>query len=239
MIALRPRPYVIVDRVLGRLAFVFPFDGEPGREAHAGGHVHQFVDGEFVDVATHEITDPWSGHAQSLRRFLLGDLLTHNVLLKLHHQLRAKLEVFRFGGGGCNGIPDVVKALCFHPCSSPVRSSQRAEPRLCQGAVLFRRPPRLLLEDMEHIDRLVNACDVDAAVDIAFVADVDLPHACADARHRFPVVRIQTGFNAIDLIAQFPLDALWKGTEIVKGSTKKYRVFHGEDCIKFDTLCQT
>ena len=79
--------------------------------------------------------------------------------------------------------------------------------------VILRCPSRPLLERVKNVDRLGELGDVEDAV-LCTRVDADLLDARPDARHRFPIVRLQAALpDAARQIAGFQL---WRVPPIYK-----------------------
>jgi len=79
--------------------------------------------------------------------------------------------------------------------------------------VILRCPSRPLLERVKNVDRLGELGDVEDAV-LCTRVDADLLDARPDARHRFPIVRLQAALpDAARQIAGFQL---WRVPPISK-----------------------
>lgn len=75
----------------------------------SGGHVHQRIESEQVDLAAHQIGDAWLSHAEQLGGLCLAHFCAGQVVLQRRHQNGAQLHVFRFFRGVLDGIPDAGK----------------------------------------------------------------------------------------------------------------------------------
>src|SRR3989441_13329380 len=64
--------------------------------------------------------------------------------------------------------------------------------------VILRCPSRPLLERVKNVDRLGELGDVEDAV-LCTRVDADLLDARPDARHRFPIVRLQAALHSPEL----------------------------------------
>ena len=80
-------------------------------EVGGGEHVHEAVDAEQVDLASHQVGDPWLGDAEELGCRRLREVLTADVLRDLSDQGRSDAQVLCLGGGVLDGVPDAVVGL--------------------------------------------------------------------------------------------------------------------------------
>jgi hypothetical protein len=76
---------------------------------------------------------------------------------------------------------------------------ERSVPSLRQPYVGLARPLALLLESVKDEDAFTDMGDINHPECAGRLPKPDLPHACANRRHRLPVVRFLSSLHATEL----------------------------------------
>src|SRR5436189_5787584 len=82
--------------------------------------------------------------------------------------------------------------------------------------VILPCPPHPLLEGVKNVDRLGKLGDVEDAV-LCTRVDAELLDARPDARHRFPIVRLQAALHSPELESGDLPGGVWKAPDLVSG----------------------
>src|SRR5437867_6454 len=84
------------------------------------------------------------------------------------------------------------------PASFPPSLQEFAQTLPCELQVAFRSPLRVLLECVEHVDSLVELCEVDDAM-LESRVHANLANAETNRRHGLPVIRLKSTLNPPEL----------------------------------------
>lgn len=100
--------------------------------------------------------------------------------------------------------------------------------RLLRGIdILLPRLLRLLLECMQDVDGIFKRSHVNHPI-LSLMHDADLPNAGSDRRHRFPIGRLQSVLNPIQLIAGVTLGSGGKPAKPIEGAATESDILHAQ-----------
>ncbi len=185
--------------------------------------VHQRIERKARNAAAQQVVDARLGDAAMFRGRGLSPVAFLDQRSDLSHQLGANLEVGGFLGGVGKRIPDAGVPLVlrlFFFFWSWLFPGQLCEALFRQFDVAFRCGLRLLLECMEHVDRIGQAGGVDDAIGAGVVPYPDLFDTLADRWHGFEIVRLQPVLHAVQLVAGVLLRVIGKFPEAIQESPK-------------------
>src|SRR5580693_8728494 len=80
-------------------------------------------------------------------------------------------------------------------------SFQLSQARSCEVQIALRCFLRLLLECVQHVNGVVQSCNVDHPIGANGVADSDLTNTGTDRWHWFPVARVATPLDLVQFVA--------------------------------------
>jgi hypothetical protein len=105
---------------------------------------------------------------------------------------------------------------------------------LCQFDVSLRCGLRLLLEGVEHINRIGQSSCKNNAVGTGVIPYSNFFNPFANRGHRLEVIRLHSVLYAVQLVADVPLHVMRELPKAIKGVTQKFDWLDGYKYIRID-----